>query len=271
VATHCEDTPIIAANEADYRRRYGDAIPMRHHADIRSREACLKSSSLAVALARRHGTRLHVLHLTTADELALFTTAATAAKSITAEVCAHHLFFNASDYDTHGTRIKCNPAIKRESDRQALLKALQDGRIDIIATDHAPHTREEKQAPYFQAPSGLPLVQYALPSLLEHYHRGVLPLPLLVEKTSHAVARLFDVKDRGFIREGYWADLVLVDLDRPHTVQPDTVLGKCGWSPFEGCRFRSQVDLTLVNGRIVYRDGAISAPPEAAPLEFHRG
>jgi len=270
VATHCEDTPTIVANEARFREQFGNDIPMRHHADIRSREACLKSSSLAVDLARRHGTRLHVLHLTTADELALFSTDPTDSKSITAEVCAHHLFFNSSDYDTHGTRIKCNPAIKLETDRQALLQALREGRIDVIATDHAPHTLEEKHHSYFQAPSGLPLVQDALPSLLEHYHRGDMTLPLIVEKTSHAVARLFNLSDRGYIREGYWADLVLVDLNRPHTVKTKSVLARCGWSPFEDYRFQSTVDLTIVNGHVVYENDQVADPPRGLPLEFNR-
>lgn len=270
VATHCEDTPTIVANEDRFRERFGNDIPMRHHADIRSREACLKSSTLAVDLAKRHGTRLHVLHLTTADELDLFRAAPADSKSITAEVCAHHLFFNSSDYDTHGARIKCNPAIKLETDRQALLQALQDGRIDVIATDHAPHTREEKDHPYFQAPSGLPLVQDALPSLLEHYHRGDLTLPLIVEKTSHAVARLFNISDRGYIREGYWADLVLVDLNRSHTARTKAVVARCGWSPFEGYRFQSSVDLTIMNGHVVYENGQVTGPPRGLPLEFKR-
>lgn len=270
VATHCEDTPTIVANETRFRKKFGDDVSIRHHADIRSREACLKSSSLAVNLAKRHGTRLHVLHLTTADEMALFSTAPADSKSITAEVCAHHLFFNSFDYDTHGTGIKCNPAIKSEADRQALLQAIQDGRIDVIATDHAPHTLEEKQRSYFQAPSGLPLVQDALPSLLEHYHRGDLTLPLIVEKTSHAVARLFNLRDRGYIREGYWADLVLVNLDQSHTVKKETVLARCGWSPFEGYRFQSTVDLTIVNGQIVYHNGQVADPPRGLPLEFNR-
>jgi len=270
VATHCEDTPTILANEAHYRSRYGDAVPMRHHPDIRSREACFKSSSLAVALAKRHGTRLHILHLTTSEELQLLEPGPTDTKRITGEVCVHHLFFQASDYEVLGARIKCNPAIKLESDRRALLAALNEDRIDVIATDHAPHTLEEKQQPYFQAPSGLPLVQYALPSLLEHYHRGVLSLPRIVEKTSRAVARLFEIKERGDIREGYWADLVLVDLNRSYTVAADHALGRCGWSPFEKQRFQSRVDLTMVNGRIVYENGKIMGPPPGRPIEFNR-
>jgi dihydroorotase len=270
VATHCEDTPTILANEARYRSRYGDAVPMRHHPDIRSREACLQSSSLAVALAKRHGSRLHLLHLTTRDELELLEPGPPDTKKITAEVCVHHLFFNATDYDRLGARIKCNPAIKLESDRRALLEALNDDCIDVIATDHAPHTLSEKQQPYFQAPSGLPLVQHALPVLLEHYHRGVLSLPRIVAKTSHTVAGLFDIKDRGYIREGYWADLVLVDLNRPCTVTAEDVLSRCGWSPFENQRFRSSVDLTMVNGRIVYENGTIMTPPSGMPLVFER-
>jgi len=270
VATHCEDTPTILANEARFRAQYGDDVPMRHHPDIRSREACLTSSSLAVDLAKRHGTRLHVLHLTTADEMALFNSGPPDGKKITAEVCAHHLFFNAADYETHGARIKCNPAIKTEDDRQALLKAIQADRIDVIATDHAPHTWKEKQRPYFEAPSGLPLVQDALPSLLEHVHRGDLSLPQIVEKTSHAPARLFNIKDRGYIREGYWADLVLVDLDRPHVVEKKNIIGRCGWSPFEGYSFRSTVEMTMVNGRIVYQNGQVVDPPQGLPLEFER-
>ena len=270
VATHCEDTPTIQANEARLRAQYGDDVPMRHHPDIRSREACLTSSSLAVDLAKRHGTRLHVLHLTTADEMALFNSGPPDGKKITAEVCAHHLFFNASDYETRGARIKCNPAIKTEADRQALLKAIQDDRIDVIATDHAPHTWTEKQRPYFEAPSGLPLVQDALPSLLEHVHRGDLSLPQIVEKTSHAPARLFNIRDRGYIREGYWADLVLVDLDRTHVVENKNVICRCGWSPFEGYSFRSTVEMTMVNGRIVYQNGQVVDSPQGLPLEFER-
>jgi dihydroorotase len=270
VATHCEDTPTILANEARYRAQYGDAVPMRHHPDIRSREACLKSSSLAVALAKQHGTRLHLLHLTTGDELKLLEPGPSDAKQITAEACVHHLYFSVSDYDRLGTRIKCNPAIKLEADRRALIEALNEDRIDVIATDHAPHTLAEKQQPYFQAPSGLPLVQHALPALLEHYHRGVLSLTRIVAKTSHTVARLFEIKDRGYIREGYWADLVLVDLKRPGTVTADTVLSRCGWSPFENLRFQSAVDLTMVNGGIVYENGTITAPPSGMPLVFDR-
>jgi dihydroorotase len=270
VATHCEDTPTIMRNEAVFRERFGEDVPFRHHPEIRSREACVKSSSLAVALARRRGTRLHVLHLTTADELALFDAGPAAAKQITAEVCVHHLFFARPDYDTRGADIKCNPAVKETSDREALVRAVIEGRIDVIATDHAPHTRQEKNQSYFKAPSGLPLVQHALPALLERYHDGSFSLPLIVEKTSHTVARLFGVRERGFIREGYWADLVLVDLARPTAVSDQRIWSKCGWSPFEGLMLRSTVDTTIVNGRIAYRHGRVVPDCRGQALTFDR-
>ena len=270
VATHCEDTPTIMRNEAVFRERFGEDVPFRHHPEIRSREACVKSSSLAVALARRRGTRLHVLHLTTADELDLFDAGPAAAKQITAEVCVHHLFFARPDYDTRGADIKCNPAVKETSDREALVRAVIEGRIDVIATDHAPHTRQEKNQSYFKAPSGLPLVQHALPALLERYHDGSFSLPLIVEKTSHTVARLFGVRERGFIREGYWADLVLVDLARPTAVSDQRIWSKCGWSPFEGLMLRSTVDTTIVNGRIAYRHGRVVPDCRGQALTFDR-
>ncbi len=270
VATHCEDTPTIMHNEAHYRARFGEAVPFDFHPEIRSREACLKSSSLAIDLARRLGTRLHVLHLTTADELTLFEAGPPDTKQITAEVCVHHLFFARPDYASRGADIKCNPAIKEESDRAALVQAVVDGRIDVIATDHAPHTREEKSQTYFKAPSGLPLVQYALPALLERYHDGHFSLPLIVEKTSHAVARLFGIHDRGYIREGYWADLVLVDLERPAPVSDRHVLAKCGWTPFDGLTLRSAVDTTIVNGQIAYREGQVTPVCRGRALAFSR-
>jgi dihydroorotase len=270
VATHCEDTPTIVHNEHVFRARYGEGVPFACHPDIRSREACLQSSTLAVDLARRLGTRLHVLHLTTADELALFSGGPLEHKQITAEVCVHHLFFARPDYDTRGAFIKCNPAIKEESDRAALIQAVADGRIDVIATDHAPHTREEKRRDYFQAPAGLPLVQHALPALLEHYHDGLFSLPLIVEKTSHAVARLFAIENRGYIREGYWADLVLVDLEKPLNVSRARVWSKCGWTPFDGLTLRSTVDTTIVSGQIAYRNGRVSPDCRGRALKFSR-
>ncbi|HET6602922.1 MAG TPA: dihydroorotase [Xanthomonadaceae bacterium] len=268
VITHCEDTPTIEANQARLTAELGDHVPVERHPDIRSREACLKSSTLAVALARRHGTRLHVLHISTADELALFEPGPVAGKRITAETCVHYLHFDRRDYATLGNLIKCNPAIKDPADRQALIRGLAEDRIDVLATDHAPHTLQEKQQPYLQAPSGLPLVQFALVAALELVHEGHVSLPHMVEKVSHAPARLFGITGRGFVREGAHADLVLVDPDAPFTVERSRVLSRCGWSPFEGRRFRSRVDMTWVNGVLVYLDGELTGAIPGRPLEF---
>ena len=270
IATLCEDTPTILANEARFRQQHGEQIPIECHPLIRSEEACYRSSSLAVELAKRHGTRLHVLHLTTARELALFSAGPLADKRITAEVCVHHLFFNDGDYRNKGTLIKCNPAIKQESDRLALLQAVRDDRIDIIATDHAPHLLDEKARPYAQAPSGLPLVQDALLVLLELVQQGQLTLEQVVAKSSHRVAELFAIRDRGYLREGYHADLVLVDPLTPTEVTRTKVLSKCGWSPFEGHRFTHSIHTTLVNGQILYRRGQPVADITALPLQFRR-
>ncbi len=258
IATHCEDTPMIMANEQAMREKYGEDVPISAHPTIRSAEACYASSSLAVGLARQHDARLHVLHLTTGRELELFAPGPITGKSITAEVCVHHLFFDDSRYADLGAQIKCNPAIKTAADRQALLDGLAAGHIAVVATDHAPHLAEEKAETYFKSPAGLPLVQHALLSLLEHVHDGRFSLELVVDKSSHAVAELFGVAERGYIREGYRADLVLVDLDGETVVSPKNILYKCGWSPFEGYRFRSAVTMTLVNGIIAYRDGAVT-------------
>ncbi len=255
IATHCEDTPMILANEAEYRARYGEDVPIAAHPLIRSEAACFKSSSFAIALARRHDARLHVLHLTTAKELSQFDPGPVAGKRITAEACVHHLYFDERDYAEKGALIKCNPAIKRSEDREALLKALAEDRIDVVATDHAPHTLEEKAQTYFKAPAGLPLVQDALPSLLEQVHAGRLTLEQVVAKTSHAVAECFAIEERGYLREGYWADLALIDLDAPYSVEREQVIAKCGWSPFEARRFRSQVMTTLVNGAVAFEHG----------------
>ena len=271
IVTHCEDTPTIQANEQRYREKYGDEIPMRFHPLIRSEEACWKSSSMAVDLARRHGTRLHVLHLTTARELALFEPGPISGKRITAEACVHHLYFSEADYERRGSFIKCNPAIKGAEDRAALRAALAEDRLDVIATDHAPHTLEEKQqSSYFKAPAGLPLVQHALAMALELVHDGVLSLPQAVHKVSHAPAELFNVRERGYLREGYWADLVLVDMDSHHKVERDQVLYKCGWSPLEGDTLRSQVTATVVNGEIKYRQGEFFGGASGVRLEFDR-
>ena len=271
IATHCEDTPTIQANEQRYREQYGDQIPVRFHPMIRSEEACWKSSSFAVDLARRHGTRLHVLHLTTARELALFAPGPIGDKQITSEACVHHLYFSEADYERRGSFIKCNPAIKRAEDRAALRRALAEDRLDVIATDHAPHTLEEKQdTSYFNTPAGLPLVQHALAMALELVHDGDLSLPRLVHKVSHGPAELFRVHERGFLREGYWADLTLVDLDAPQRIDRSQVLYKCGWSPLEGDVLRSRVRATIVNGELKYRDGEFFGEAGGMRLAFDR-
>jgi dihydroorotase len=270
VVTHCEDTPTIEANLAAERAKYGDAIPVERHPYIRSREACIKSTRLAIDLARRHGTRLHVLHISTADELALFTPGPLDGKRITAETCVHFLHFSEADYATKGNLIKCNPAIKTAADRAAIIDALRDGRIDVLATDHAPHTLEEKNQPYEKAPSGLPLVQFVLQCALERWFDGELPLELIVERSAHAPAKLFNVSERGFIREGYWADLTLIDTAAPQTVTRESVISKCGWSPFEGTTFRSSVAATWVNGHLAWNDGRLDDTQLGRRLDFAR-
>ena len=274
IITHCEDTPTINANLALFKVKYGDDIPVEFHPDIRSREACLKSTQLALSLARKHGTQLHVLHISTADELTLFKAgplidAAGVRKRITAETCIHFLRFDRSDYARLGNLIKCNPAIKEASDREALIRALCDDVIDILATDHAPHTLEEKAKGYEQAPGGLPLVQYALVAALELVHEKKTSVAQIVQKLSHAPAQLFDVKERGFLREGYWADLVLIDKE-PFTVKREDVLSKCGWSPFEGTTFNHRIAATWVNGRMVWNGEQLVGTPNGKRLEFDR-
>lgn len=274
IITHCEDTPMIEANMARYKAKYGDDIPAECHPDIRSREACMKSTQLAISLARRHGTRLHVLHISTADELALFEAgplirADGSRKQITAETCIHFLRFDRSDYAALGHLIKCNPAIKDPADREALVRALADDIIDVLATDHAPHLLEEKQQPYTKAPSGLPLVQYALNAALELVHEGHLTTAQVVQKFAHAPAQLFDVKGRGFLREGYAADLVLID-DTPLTVRREDVLSKCGWSPFEGRTFHSRIASTWVNGMLAWNGTRLVGSPQGQRLAFDR-
>ena len=268
VATHCEDTPTILANEARFRARYGDAVPMSAHPLIRSAEACYQSSSLAVELASRHGTRLHVLHLTTARELELFEPGPLAGKRITAEACVHHLWFDESRYADLGTRIKCNPAIKTRADRDGLLQGLLEGRIDVIATDHAPHTLEEKSRPYFEAPAGLPLVQHSLQMLMECHLAGKIPLTSIPEKAAHNPAVLFGIADRGFVREGYFADLVVVDVNESEVVTPSGLEYKCGWSPLEGQCFSSRIYMTMLNGELVFQDGRVASRPSGRHLEF---
>lgn len=261
---------MIRDNEARAREQYGDDVPMSEHPKIRSAEACLASSETAIDLARRHDALLHVLHLTTAVEMGLFSAAHRSEKRITAEVCVHHLWFDETRYEELGTRIKCNPAIKAVSDRQALLAALNEGRIDIIATDHAPHTTAEKAQSYFKAPAGLPLVQHALLTLFDLVANGSISLELLVDRTSHAPADIFGVSERGYVREGWFADLVLVDANRPFRVEPSNVLFKCGWSPFEGHEFTSTIDTTIVNGELVYRNGKLTGKLAGRRLGFER-
>ena len=271
IITHCEDTPTIEANLAAAHARYGAAIPVEQHPLIRSREACIKSTRLAIALARRHDARLHVLHLSTADELALFDPGPVAGKRITAETCVHYLHFCDADYARLGNRIKCNPAIKTAADRDAIARALAEGRIDVLATDHAPHLAAEKALDYDHAPSGLPLVQYALQCALERVFEGKLTLERVVEAVSHAPATLFNVRERGYLREGYAADLVLVDPNRTHTVTAAEVLSKCAWSPFEGETFRSSIAATFVNGRMAWDGRRVDAAIRGERLAFARG
>lgn len=275
IITHCEDTPTIDANFAAFRAKYGDdGLTAAMHPDIRSREACIASTRLALELARRHDSRLHVLHISTAGELALFeqgplVRADGSRKRITAETCIHFTRFAREDYAALGNLIKCNPAIKEASDRDAIIDALAGDILDVLATDHAPHTLEEKARPYAAAPSGLPLVQFALNAALELVHEGRLTTAQVVQKFAHAPAQLFDVAGRGFLREGYAADLVLID-DTPYTVRREDVLGKCGWSPFEGTTFRSRIAATWVNGVLAWDGSALVGQPCGQRLRFDR-
>ncbi len=271
ISVHCEDETTIRNNLAKYMEEYGEDIPIELHPIIRSEEACYLSSSKAIELAKKTGARLHVFHLSTAKETKLFSgKPALEDKKITSEVCIHHLWFSDEDYKTKGTKIKWNPAVKTAQDRDGLWKALLDDRIDVIATDHAPHTLEEKNQVYTKAPSGGPLVQHALVALLEMYHKGKIPLETIVQKFAHNPARLFEIKDRGYIREGYKADLVLVDLNAPWTVNKSNILYKCGWSPFEGTVFKSRVTHTLVNGNLAYENGKFPNRTHGERLTFNR-
>jgi dihydroorotase len=271
ISTHCEDENTIKRNTEAYRKIHGENIPFNLHPVIRSREACFISSSNAVKLAREYNTRLHIFHLSTADEMKLFSNELPLSqKRITGEVCVHHLWFDDSDYDELGSRIKWNPAIKTRFDREALSEAVKNDLIDIIATDHAPHTLEEKSNSYFKAPSGGPLVQHSLVAMLELYHRGIFSLEKIVEKMCHNPAILFNIRGRGFIREGYKADLCLVNLSDPWTVSKENILYKCGWSPFEGTTFKSKVRMTIVNGTVVYDNGQLNESYRGQRLLFDR-
>ncbi|HAW97613.1 MAG TPA: dihydroorotase [Opitutae bacterium] len=249
IATHCEHTPTIIKNERSAMEKHGYEVPFSEHPVIRSREACLRSSSLAVELAGRENARLHVLHVTTAEELDLFQPGD---ERITAEACVHHLWFEESSYEKLGSLIKCNPAIKTADDRSAIRQAVADGRISVLATDHAPHTLKEKQGTYFEAPAGLPLVQHSLPLMLEMTKQGSFSLETVVERACHAPARIFDVRERGFIREGYWADLVIVDPEKDTVVDDCELYSRCNWSPFQGTSFSHYIEATIVSGQVAF-------------------
>lgn len=271
IATHCEDEATIRKNAAIYQEKYGENVPIACHPEIRNAEGCLLSSTLAIELARQHNTRLHILHISTKDELSLFDNLTPLAeKRITSEVCVHHLYFNAQQYETLGTQIKCNPAVKDESHQLALLPALLDNHLDIIATDHAPHTWEEKQQSYFKAPSGVPLVQHSLNVMLEFYQQGKISLERIVEKMCHAPAICFQLKERGYLREGYWADIAILDPAKKWTVNKSNIHYKCGWSPFEGHEFTGQVESTIVSGHLAFHRGAFNESKMGERLEFNR-
>jgi len=271
IATHCEDEATIRKNTAIYKEKYGEDVPMKCHPEIRSEEACYLSSSLAVGLAKKHGAKLHVLHISTGRETALFdNTIPLADKKITAEACIHHLWFDDSYYETKGSLIKWNPAVKTANDRDAIFQAVLDNKIDVIATDHAPHTWEEKQNKYFSAPSGGPLVQHSVVAMMEFVKQGKITVERVVEKMCHNPAILFEIEKRGYLREGYFADLVLVDANDAWTVSKDNILAKCGWSPFEGQEFSSKVTHTFISGHLAYKEGKFDESKKGERLTFNR-
>lgn len=271
ISVHCEDEATIRKNTEEYKAKYGDDIPVKYHPLIRSEEACYLSSSRAIELAKKTGARLHIFHLSTEKETHLFRNdIPLEEKQITAEVCVHHLWFTDADYDKKGTLIKWNPAVKTQKDKDGLWKALLDDRIDVIATDHAPHTLEEKDNVYTKAPSGGPLVQHAVTAVLEKVKEGVLPIEKAVEKMSHNPAKIFKIEKRGFIKEGFYADLVLVDADKKWTVDKENLLYKCGWSPFEGVEFSNQITHTFVNGNLMYNEGVFNEEVKGKRLLFNR-
>ena len=271
IATHCEETPMIIAKEKEFKKRYGDNIPIESHEFIRSREACLASSKKAVDLAKEFNSKLHILHVSTEDELVLLTNDNIENKQISAEVCVPHLFFSSDDYLTKGTRIKCNPSIKNISDKIALRKALKSGLIDFVATDHAPHDIILKGNSYFSCPSGMPSIQHTLLAVLQLVRDGDLSLEDVSKVTSHNVATRFNIKDRGYIREGYWADLVLVDLEKEQVINNKNLEYKCGWSPFEGDKFSSTIIETIINGERAYSEGKVIDNIRGKKIEFTRG
>ena len=271
IATHCEHEPTIRRNTEVYKQKFGDDIPVSFHPVIRSEEACYLSSSFAIDLAKRNNTRLHILHISTAKEVNLFRNDIPLKdKRITAEACIHHLWFSDEDYKTKGMLLKWNPAVKTAADRDAILKAVLDNRIDVIATDHAPHTLGEKANLYTKAPSGGPLVQHSMQAMIEMYHQGKISLERIAEKMSHAVADCFQIEKRGYLREGYYADMVLVNLNKPQTVTRDSLLYKCGWSPFEGTTFSSAIEHTIVSGHLAYSNGHFNEDKKGERLSFNR-
>ena len=271
ISVHCEDEGTIRKNTAIYKEKYGDDIPLKYHPLIRSEEACYLSSSKAIELAKKTGARLHIFHLSTEKETHLFRNdIPLEEKQITSEVCIHHLWFSDKDYEEKGTHIKWNPAVKTEKDRLGLWKALLDDRIDVLATDHAPHTLDEKNNNYLNAPSGGPLVQHAIIALLEKVKEGVIPIEKAVEKMSHNPAKLFQIEKRGFIKEGYFADIVLIDMNKSQTVSKDNILYKCGWSPFEGTTFSSTITHTFVNGNLIYNNGVFNDEIKGKRITFNR-
>ncbi len=270
IATHCEFDPLVKENQAKIIAEYGEDLEAYFHPIIRNEEACYKSSSMAVAMAKKYNTRLHILHISTAKELALFTNKIPLKeKRITAEACIHHLWFSDEDYKTKGNYIKWNPSVKTAYDRDKIFEAVLNGTIDVIATDHAPHTIEEKELPYLKAPSGGPLVQHSILAMLDFYHAKKITLDKIVEKMSHNVADLFRIEKRGYIREGYFADLVLVNLNKPQTVTKQNILYKCGWSPFEGHTFKSSIEKTFINGHLVYDNGKFDESKYGSRLSFN--
>ncbi|MEP0367832.1 MAG: dihydroorotase [Cyclobacteriaceae bacterium] len=271
IATHCEDEETIKRNLETFKSKYGENIPFEAHPLIRNEEACYLSSSFAVKLAKKHDTRLHILHISTGKETGLFSNdQPLGQKKITSEACIHHLWFSDDDYAAKQQWIKWNPAVKSAHDRDQIWKALLDDRIDVIATDHAPHTIEEKNNPYLSAPSGGPLIQHSLVAMLDFYHQGKISLERLVEKMCHAPAKCFEIQERGYIREGYHADLVLVDLNNPWKVSKENILAKCGWSPFEGHTFQSKIEHVFVSGHIAYSNGTFDESKKGARLKFDR-
>jgi dihydroorotase len=271
IATHCEDEHTVRTRMERFKKKYGDALTARYHPIIRNIEACLLSSEMAVKMAKKHGTRLHILHISTKDELRLFDASLPLEKKkITSEVCVHHLYFSSADYARHGNLIKCNPAIKSRTHRDALLPALLDDRLDVIATDHAPHTWEEKSQAYAQAPSGVPLVQHSLNIMLDFYHKGLISLERIVEKMCHAPAIAFKAQERGFLDEGYWADMAIVDVNHRWKVQPDNVYYKCAWSPFMGKTLKGKVLSTIVSGHLAWHEGRFNEAKMGERMFFNR-